>query len=304
MRILVAEDDPVALGFLELSLAKWGYSVEVVTDGEAALEALRKPDAPKLAILDWVMPKMDGVQVCREMRKTTDNNNGYIYIILLTVKSSLFDMVDGIAAGADDYIIKPFIPQDLKVRLDAGKRIVELQEKLLDTRKTLISSSSCDLGTRTWNREKILLLISAELNRSKRKGRSQSIALMKIDNYSELLEKTGAKRLDEFLCNSLNRIQNTVRSYDSIGRYSDDEFLMLFPETTSEEMPGIMARLFKTIHGIELSHTDAKLPFSVTMGVVTCQGDIAEETLISEVNKAITKAPQEGASRVHFSVVR
>jgi len=302
MRILVAEDDPVALGFLELSLGKWGYAIEIVNDGEAALEALTRPDAPKLAILDWMMPKLDGVEVCRELRKTADNENGYTYIILLTVKSSLYDMVDGIAAGADDYIIKPFIPQDLKVRLDAGKRIIDLQQKLIESKKNLIATSANDLETRTWNRDKILTLINAELNRSKRKGRSQSIALMKIDNYPELISKTGLGTVNEFLCIAMNRIQSAVRSYDSIGRYEEDKFLILFPETVSDEMPGIINRLFKTIHQIELIHQTGNYPFSVTMGVVTCNGDIAEEKLIYEVNEAMIQASLACESKTYFSI--
>ena len=304
MRILVAEDDPVALGFLELSLAKWGYSAEIVNDGEAALEVLKKPDAPRLAIIDWMMPRMNGIDACRELRRIHDNENGYTYIILLTAKSTLNDMVDGFSAGADDYIIKPFIPQDLKVRLDAGRRIVELQQKLIETREALMSSTFADLGTHTWNREKIVSIIKAELNRAKRKGRSQSIALMKINNFGELLDTVGAKNLDEFLCDSMNRIKNTVRSYDSIGRYSDDEFLILFPETLGSEMPNIVDRLFREIHKIELSHPCGKLPLSATIGVVTCQGDIDEQKLIYEATEALLKASREGDARAHFSVVQ
>jgi diguanylate cyclase (GGDEF)-like protein len=110
--------------------------------------------------------------------------------------------------------------------------------------------------------------------------------------------------LDDFLCNSINLIQKTVRSYDSIGRYSDDEFLILFPETVCDEMPGIIDRVYKTVHEIELSHSCGKFPLSITIGVVTCKGDIAEEKLIAEVNAAITKVPLEGAIRAHFAVVQ
>lgn len=303
MRILVAEDDPIALGFLELSLAKWGYNAEVVNDGEAALKALKRADAPKMAILDWEMPQMKGIDVCRELRKTSVAEQGYTYLILLTVKSSLYDMVDGISAGADDYIIKPFIPHDLKVRLDAGRRIVELQQKLVESRQALIASTASDLETRTWNRDKIISLIKAELNRARRKGRSQSIALMKIDNYGELLDTVGAKGLNEFLCDSMSRVQNTIRSYDSIGRYSDDEFLILFPETLSNEMPGIIDRIFKEIHTLEISHSGRKLPLSATIGVVTCMGDIDDRKLICEVEEAVLKAPAEGSPRAHFSII-
>lgn len=302
MRILVAEDDPIALGFLELSLGKWGYTVEAVSDGKAALEWLTRPNAPKLAILDWMMPGMDGIEVCREIRKNAHIDQGYTYIILLTVRSSLINMVEGISAGADDYIIKPFIPQDLKVRLDAGKRIVDLQGKLIESKSVLSSHSYSDLATRTWNREKILSLINAELNRSKRKGRHQSIALLKIDNYDELVEKAGGKNLDKFLCSSLNRIQAALRSYDSVGRYSDDQFLILFPETTGNEMPCIMNRLFKTIHDIEFYQSGCKYALSVSIGVVTCSGEIAEDKLIAKASEAMSLASHEGHDKVHFSV--
>jgi len=303
MRILVAEDDAVTQAMLQHTLAKWGYDVECVNDGLAAMDALQRVDPPRLAILDWMMPKMDGIDVCKALRQMQNLDNGYTYLIILTIRSSHLDMLEGLSAGADDYIIKPFIPQDLKMRLDLGHRIVELQEQLGETRKAL-DSQPRNLTTRIWKRETILSHLQAELNRARRKGRSLSIALLKINNYSELrntLDKTG---LEEFLHSSLQQIRDTIRSYDSIGHYHDDEFLILFPETISEEMPGITDRLLNVISRIERSDDSGKSSLSVTVGVVTCLGYTEEDTLISTAVEMLRQAGLEGQNRALFSFIK
>ncbi|MEW5975904.1 MAG: response regulator [Acidobacteriota bacterium] len=130
MRVLIAEDDPTSRCLLETSLLKWGYEVEVVNDGRSAVEALLSPHAPRLAILDWMMPEQDGIEVCRILRSQPHPNP--IYIILLTARDRREDIVVGLEAGADDYITKPFERQELKARLQVGERIVNLQSNLAD----------------------------------------------------------------------------------------------------------------------------------------------------------------------------
>jgi phosphoserine phosphatase RsbU/P len=128
MRILIAEDDLVSRKMLEATLARWGYEVIITGDGQAAWEALQKPDAPGIAILDWMMPGLDGVDVCRRVRARTTGDP--VYILLLTAKGNKADIVSGLEAGADDYIVKPFDREELRARLQAGIRIVTLQEAL------------------------------------------------------------------------------------------------------------------------------------------------------------------------------
>jgi DNA-binding response OmpR family regulator len=113
---------------LEATLAKWDYEVVVTTDGLQALEALKKPDAPALAVLDWMMPGLDGSEVCRQVRETLGDR--LLYVLLLTAKGSKDDIVQGLTAGADDYVIKPFDRAELKARLDVGQRILRLQTEL------------------------------------------------------------------------------------------------------------------------------------------------------------------------------
>lgn len=130
MRILIAEDDRVSRRVLEATLTKWGYDVIVTCDGDEAWQELRSKDAPKLAILDWMMPEIDGVEVCRKVRETPHSQP--TYIILLTARGRKEDIVAGLQAGADDYVTKPFDREELRARVQVGVRIVELQMSLAD----------------------------------------------------------------------------------------------------------------------------------------------------------------------------
>lgn len=128
MRILIAEDDPISRRVLESTLARWGYESLVACDGNEAWQALQSDDAPGLAILDWMMPKLDGVQVCELARSTARTRS--VYIILLTAKGAKTDIVTGLDSGADDYVVKPFDREELHARLKVGLRIIELQRRL------------------------------------------------------------------------------------------------------------------------------------------------------------------------------
>ena len=128
MRILIAEDDLVSRRLLEATLKKWEYEIVVACDGQQAWELLHQPDAPRLAILDWMMPGLDGVEVCRRMRAQPAEHPAYL--ILLTAKHTTSDIVAGLDAGADDYIVKPFQRDELRARVQVGERVVKLQEAL------------------------------------------------------------------------------------------------------------------------------------------------------------------------------
>jgi signal transduction histidine kinase len=135
MKVLIADDDVHNRRLLELMLSQEGYEVTCVEDGSKALEELAKPDAPRLVILDWMMPVMDGITTCRKIRERKQTE--YIYIILLTAKINKDDIVTGLEAGADDYVAKPFHAQELAVRLRAGARIIELQNDVLERSKMI-----------------------------------------------------------------------------------------------------------------------------------------------------------------------
>lgn len=128
MKILIAEDDSISRRLLQAALVKWGYEVTVTADGRAAWEVLQSPDPPRLLILDWLMPEMDGIEVCREVRRTEALKSAYI--ILLTSRGSKEDVIQGLEAGADDYVTKPFDHGELRARVQVGARVVGLQHTL------------------------------------------------------------------------------------------------------------------------------------------------------------------------------
>jgi DNA-binding response OmpR family regulator len=135
MKILIAEDDPVSRRLLQAALVKWGYEVIVTTNGKEAWEVLQQPGAPSLLVLDWLMPETDGVEVCRQARETPALKSAYI--ILLTSRGSKEDIVQGLQAGADDYVTKPFDHGELRARVQVGSRVVQLQSALADRVKEL-----------------------------------------------------------------------------------------------------------------------------------------------------------------------
>jgi len=128
MKALVAEDDLTTRRILEYALGRWGYETIAVEDGAAAWGVLREDEAPQLALLDWMMPELEGVEVCRRIRGLP--GGGSMYIILLTSRGEQDDIVKGLDAGANDYIVKPFEPEELRARLAVGVRVVGLQEQL------------------------------------------------------------------------------------------------------------------------------------------------------------------------------
>src|SRR6266446_385223 len=134
MRILIADDSIVSRHLLDATLRKWGYEVVVACDGSEAWQILQTPDAPKMAILDWMMPGMTGPEVCRKVRENTNDKDMYTYILLLSAKSQREDLIEGMESGADDYLTKPFDQHELKVRLRPGTRIIELQHELISAR--------------------------------------------------------------------------------------------------------------------------------------------------------------------------
>ena len=184
MKILIAEDDAISRRLLETILRKWGYEVVVAQDGGKAWEELQKEDAPRLAILDWMMPEMDGVEVCGKVRERM--NSPYVYILLLSAKSQREDLVKGMESGADDYITKPFDANELKVRLRAGRRILDLQTQLMSAQEALRDQAARDPLTGIWNRNAIFDIFRRELTRAERERTQLAIVMIDIDHFKNL----------------------------------------------------------------------------------------------------------------------
>ncbi|PYV30475.1 MAG: diguanylate cyclase response regulator [Acidobacteria bacterium] len=233
MKILIAEDDLLSLRILESFLEKWEFDVVATRDGRAALQALQAEDGPRLAILDWMMPEMDGVELCRVLRKVKGER--YIYIILLTAKDQKESIVEGIEAGADDYLIKPFDSNELRARLRAGRRILALQETLISAREALRFQASHDPLTSLWNRTAALDALHSELVRAKRTKGSLAVVMADLDHFKKINDTHGHLAGDAALRETARRIRSCVRIYDTVGRYGGEEFLVIFPGCSTDE---------------------------------------------------------------------
>jgi len=230
MRILIADDSVVSRHLLEATLRKWGYEVVVATDGVEAWNLLQGENPPRLAILDWVMPGLTGPEVCSRVRESSKNKDlDYTYIVLLSSKSQREDLIEGLESGADDYLTKPFDQHELKVRLRAGTRIIDLQRELVSAREELREQATKDFLTRIWNRSSILDVLTRELSRASREKRSVGVVLADLDRFKSVNDTYGHFAGDAVLREFTRRVSAAMRPYDSIGRYGGEEFLIILP---------------------------------------------------------------------------
>ncbi len=227
MKVLVADDEAVSLRLIESSLRRWGYDVVVAHEGGEALRILLLPDGPRLAVLDWLMPGIDGAQICKAIRER--KSDLYTYILLLTGRHSKEDVIAGLEAGADDYIAKPFEPQEFRVRLRTGKRILCLMEQLTTAREALRDLAARDPLTQLWNHNSIIGLLEGELNRAEREGSSVGVVLADLDHFKLVNDTFGHLAGDHVLREAAYALKATVRPYDAVGRYGGEEFLIILP---------------------------------------------------------------------------
>ncbi len=298
MKILIADDSIVSRHLLEATLRKWGYDVMVACDGAEALGLLEGEDAPALIILDWMMPGMTGVEVCRRIRQR--HSEPYIYILLLTSKSQKEDLIEGMEAGADDYITKPFDQNELQVRLRAGIRLVDLQTELLKAREELREQATHDSLTRLWNRSSIVSQLGRELARATRESRPLGVVMVDLDHFKLINDTYGHLAGDAVLREAARRMQSSIRKYDSVGRYGGEEFLILFPGCCEADTYAQADRLRKTLAQTEISVNDRSLRVTASFGVTTVMpGDIwTDEALIRTADEALYMAKKSGRNRV------
>lgn len=292
-RILVADDEPISRQVLTSMLEKLGYEVEAVNDGIAAWQRLQQPDAPRLVILDWIMPGLEGIEVCRRVRAWRQDDYSYVYMILLTSRSGMQEVVSAYEAGVDDYMVKPFELQDLRFRLRAGERVLDLQEKLhlLATRDEL---------TGLFNRRMMLDVLRSEVARARRTGEPFCLGMLDLDHFKQINDTYGHLAGDAILREAAARMQESVRCYDTLGRWGGEEFLIVMSaadlaagKVILERVRSSLAAQLVTVAGVDIVVT-ASLG-----GTAFKQGDTIDQ-LIRGADEALYRAKREGRNRVCF----
>ncbi|RLC24824.1 MAG: diguanylate cyclase response regulator [Deltaproteobacteria bacterium] len=293
MNILIAEDEPVSRHLLEVTLRKWGYEVTAARDGAEAWEILNRPEAPNLVISDWMMPKMDGLELCRRVRG--DQKKEYTYIIILTGKGKKEDIVKGLNAGADDYVIKPFDREELKSRVGIGERIISLEREVRRL-------ASTDPLTGILNRGAFMDRLTQEINRCNRENTPLSLIMADIDHFKKVNDTHGHQAGDRVLQEFAETLRNALRSYDFVGRYGGEEFMICLPGTDGAPARDVAERIRKEVESRSFTLPDKGGAIGVTasFGVVSRAPESGEDLdmVIKRADKALYEAKGRGRNCV------
>jgi two-component system, cell cycle response regulator len=301
MRILIAEDDVVSRTILAAMLAKWGYETIAVENGNDAWAIMQREDAPRLALLDWDMPGMDGIEVCKRIRQCQFLNPPYV--IILTAKSETTDIVVGLDAGANDYISKPYDKRELQARLSVGRRMVALQMELIEAKNALAHEAMHDPLTGALNRRAVFNGLEKELQRSHRKKSPVSVGLCDIDYFKQINDTYGHQVGDEVLRNLVRVIQCNLRGYDLLGRYGGEEFLVVVPDTAGCAEEGFYERLRTQVASFRTATPIGEVTITVSIGVAGVHNGATVDTILSAADTALYRAKDKGRNRVCYAAV-
>ncbi len=300
MKVLIAEDDLISSRILEKRLGTWGFDVVLAQTGEQAWNAL-KDGSLRLAILDWLMPGMPGVEVCQKIRRRKKYK--YTYVILLSAKDRKQDIVAGLSSGADDYMTKPVNFLELRARLQTGRRIVELEDKLLSIQTQLKDIASRDSLTKLWNRAEITRFLREELSRGQREQKPTGVIMLDIDNFKKINDFYGHDVGDSALLQVAARLKKRLRQSDKIGRYGGDEMIVILPNCGLNETSKIAERLRAAVARRGLSTELGSVPLTISAGG-TSSGHFSTPTadkLIKASDEALLQAKNRGRDCVVIS---
>jgi diguanylate cyclase (GGDEF)-like protein len=300
-RVLIAEDDPVSRRVLEVFLSKWGYDATMAENGEEALRILESEGAPRMAILDWMMPGMEGVQVCRRIR--AHGGRPYVYILLLTARTQREDLLAGLESGADDYLTKPFDAQELHARLRVGQRIVDLQDQLIGAREELRFRATHDALTGIYNHSEILDVMRRERFRQQREGGSFAIILADLDHFKRVNDTHGHTAGDVVLREAARRITASVRAYDFVGRFGGEEFLIVVPAAGTTGALATAERIRRAVEADPVHTQDTEVAITISLGVaVSSEAQPREpQELFNLADDALYRAKEQGRNRTELA---
>jgi diguanylate cyclase (GGDEF)-like protein len=301
MKVLIADDSPTMRRLLHSTLKDWGYDVVQAHDGEQALAILSEDDPPPLAIVDWVMPKITGPELCRQVRSR--KRRTYTYILLLTSKAQHQDLIEGMGAGADDYIVKPFDRPEMEVRLRAGRRIVDLQTELMQMQEALREQATRDSLTHCWNRFSLFDILGREIQRCSREKKPLGVVMLDLDHFKRVNDTHGHVCGDEVLKQVVKRIEGSMRAYDTLGRYGGEEFICVLPGCGDECLRSYAERMRLAVEASPVEWMDQHVTMTSSFGAVAGipVADLTPDELIRMADEALYRAKHEGRNRVSFS---
>ena len=295
MKALVADDDTASRLLLQKMLTKWGYEVVAASTGDEAWRILTSDDSPDLAVLDWMMPELDGVEVCRRIRALELSSPPYL--ILLTGRDKKEDIATGLESGASDYLQKPVDRDELRARLLVGRRFAELNRRLLDAQAELRRQALTDPLTHIMNRRAILGRLTEEMARAPRQGLPLSIGVLDVDHFKSINDQFGHAGGDAVLQEVVGRGQNALRAYDAIGRIGGEEFLVVMPGVGPRDTEIVLERLRRAVGETPMKAQGQEVTVTVSIGGAVCQNESMDE-LLNLADDALYSAKDQGRNKV------
>jgi diguanylate cyclase (GGDEF)-like protein len=300
MRILIGDDSLTHRVMLEAIVRRWGYEAVLAEDGQQAWELLSAPEAPRLVLLDWEMPGLDGLEVCRRVRARQDQDPPYI--LLLTARQETADIVAGLDAGANDYISKPFENTELHARLRVGARMLDLQRELISAREALEFQANHDALTGLMNRGAVMRAMEQAMQAAGQGGQTLQIGLIDIDHFKQINDSHGHPAGDAVLQAVSRRIESVLRAGDLVGRYGGEEFLLLVNGEV-DEAPAFCERLRGVIADQPFVEGPVALRVTVSGGFVPLTPSDRRGTseLLAAADDLLYRAKAAGRNRIFFN---
>ena len=297
-KILVVEDDAVTRARLAFLLRKNGYTVEIAEDGDDGWTKFQSGYYP-IVLTDWSMPGLSGPQLCAKVRDY--EGELYTYLILITGQTEKSKVTEGLEAGADDYVTKPFDSGELLARLRTGRRILDLQASMREAQRRLQELASRDGLTGVLNRRALEERVSEAYNYFVRRGTPLSLAMLDLDHFKRINDSHGHQAGDDVLKEAAARVSDAVREYDAVGRYGGEEFMVLLPDTPEVEAQVIAERIRSSIADRPIETRDGgTIAATVSIGVATVApgfpGHIKD--VIECADAALYEAKRGGRNRV------
>jgi two-component system, cell cycle response regulator len=298
-RVLVAEDDAMFRRILQSWLENWGYRVTLAEDGAQAWKILQQDLPPQVLIFDWMMPAMNGLELCRKVRDR--NQTPYQYVLLATARDAKQDLVRGLEAGADDYLTKPFEKNELKARLRACNRILTLQDDQIRAHEQLRYQATHDSLTGVWNRAEILETLRRELDRAARSNTATGLLMVDVDHFKRINDTYGHLTGDAVLKEVTQRITKAVRGYDSVGRYGGEEFVVVLPGYSRDQIDHGAERVRAAVDNGPIIVGEEKVPVTISIGAAVTLGSISDKEVLAAADTALYRAKEIGRNRTVLS---
>ena len=305
MKILIAEDDSGTRSILKKIAEEHGYETIEAKNGYDACKIFKKENADiYIAIIDWLIPEIDGIKFCKYIRNSCVEH--YVYVLFLTSKRNIEDIVKGLDAGGDDYMTKPFSRREFIARIRVARRFVDLEHSLSEANKELKILATTDSLTGMLNRRCLMERLKNEIFRAAREKKSCCLIMIDIDHFKMVNDTLGHKAGDKVLVEIAARIMAELRPYDVVGRYGGEEFLIGIPCADVKKGMNVAERIRVSIFKKPFqAGSDKELKITASLGVTSVipitdedNVELILDAIIGDVDKALYMAKESGRNRV------